>query len=293
MEIREIAAFESVVETGSLSKAAEKLGASQPSISKHIALLEESIGTRLFDRTASGMVLNEAGKSARHPMQKLLSFVSKWEQELDGQSLQSGTRELKLAVSEFVLTMKSFRSWFQSFVRLAEDHWAGKVVIEERPTDADLRAEIEQGGIDLAIAPRWELGACSGNLLVMPAFVSKVCAYAPSGKFADGQVNQLPTIGIARRCSPGFETFLDAFLPDRRDVRILYDSVSSALMAVSLGQGGFLGGDHVLNIENTLIRMTPIRGGAPLEVDAVLRKDNNQLQELLLKLGKTKNEKQI
>lgn len=46
--------FGAVIEEGSLSAAARRLGLSQPTLGRHIDALEQSLGTILFDRTLSG-----------------------------------------------------------------------------------------------------------------------------------------------------------------------------------------------------------------------------------------------
>lgn len=56
-----IQSFASVAEHGSLSAAAHSLGASQPTLSRHIAQLEAVLGVRLFERTRAGMVLTVEG----------------------------------------------------------------------------------------------------------------------------------------------------------------------------------------------------------------------------------------
>jgi DNA-binding transcriptional LysR family regulator len=53
--------FTAVAEHGSLSAAARILGASQPTLSRHIASLEEEIGVQLFDRTSTGLMLTATG----------------------------------------------------------------------------------------------------------------------------------------------------------------------------------------------------------------------------------------
>ncbi len=54
--------FLEVVHSGGLSRAAERLFVSQPSMTKLIQRLEERVGTALFDRSVSPMVLNDAGR---------------------------------------------------------------------------------------------------------------------------------------------------------------------------------------------------------------------------------------
>src|ERR1700677_2680281 len=53
--------FHQVAESGSLTKAAQKLHLSQPAVTKHIKLLEEEFRTPLFVRSANGVKLTKAG----------------------------------------------------------------------------------------------------------------------------------------------------------------------------------------------------------------------------------------
>jgi DNA-binding transcriptional LysR family regulator len=54
LDLRHLAAFQAVIETGSFAHAAEKLGYTQPAISHQIATLEQIVGQRLFDRKSGG-----------------------------------------------------------------------------------------------------------------------------------------------------------------------------------------------------------------------------------------------
>ena len=53
--------FVRAVDLGSFSAAAKNLGISQPAVSQHVRALEESLGTRLFNRTTRRLSLTEAG----------------------------------------------------------------------------------------------------------------------------------------------------------------------------------------------------------------------------------------
>lgn len=53
--------FASVVETGSFSAAARKLGIGQPAVSKTVAMLERRLGTRLLLRSSRGLTPTDAG----------------------------------------------------------------------------------------------------------------------------------------------------------------------------------------------------------------------------------------
>lgn len=58
-----LTAFMAVAETGSFSAAAERLYITQPAISKRIALLEQQLEARLFDRVGRQIKLTEAGNA--------------------------------------------------------------------------------------------------------------------------------------------------------------------------------------------------------------------------------------
>ncbi|EGF93510.1 bacterial regulatory helix-turn-helix protein, lysR family protein [Asticcacaulis biprosthecium C19] len=55
--------FLAVIDTGSLSAAANQVGATQPTLGRHIKALEESLGVPLFLRTVRGLEPNEAALS--------------------------------------------------------------------------------------------------------------------------------------------------------------------------------------------------------------------------------------
>jgi DNA-binding transcriptional LysR family regulator len=55
LRLRDLSVFFTVVEYGSMAKAASKLGVSTPSISEVIAGLEHALGVRLLDRTPKGV----------------------------------------------------------------------------------------------------------------------------------------------------------------------------------------------------------------------------------------------
>lgn len=55
--------FVAVAEHGSLSAAARATDGSQPTLSRHIALLEQEVGARLFERSKAGVALTDKGAS--------------------------------------------------------------------------------------------------------------------------------------------------------------------------------------------------------------------------------------
>ena len=62
MTDKELLYIRTVAEERSVSKAAQKLFITQPSLSQCIQRIESALGTRLFTRTSSGLILTYAGE---------------------------------------------------------------------------------------------------------------------------------------------------------------------------------------------------------------------------------------
>ncbi|MDO4248255.1 MAG: LysR family transcriptional regulator [Neisseria sp.] len=80
-----IKVFLSVAETGSFTAAADRLDMSKPMITRHIALMEEWLNARLFQRTTRQVRLTDAGEQALVFCQKMLALSGEMEQELAAQ----------------------------------------------------------------------------------------------------------------------------------------------------------------------------------------------------------------
>ena len=76
MELKHIEFFLACVETGSLSKTAEKLYTSQPNVSKIIKEFERELGKAVFVRSAKGLRLTDYGKSIYNHAQTVMQNVN-------------------------------------------------------------------------------------------------------------------------------------------------------------------------------------------------------------------------
>ena len=61
MELRDIGYFEEIAEQRNLGRAAERLGLSQPALSKSLRRLEDALQVKLFDRNSKGLELTAEG----------------------------------------------------------------------------------------------------------------------------------------------------------------------------------------------------------------------------------------
>lgn len=81
-----------VYQEGSISKAAQKLFVSQPSLSVMIQRVEEEVGVPLFDRTSKPIRLTEAGREYIKATEEMMHIEKAFENYLQAcQDLQTGT----------------------------------------------------------------------------------------------------------------------------------------------------------------------------------------------------------
>jgi len=83
MDISAYKAFLTVAELGTFSKAADVLFITQPAVSKRIALLEEQLGSKLFDRIGKRVMLNEAGKALLPIAARILEDMKESQRVID------------------------------------------------------------------------------------------------------------------------------------------------------------------------------------------------------------------
>lgn len=72
MDLRRIRHFHVLAETLNVSRAAEKLHIAQPALSVSIQKLESELGTRLFERTSSGVLLTPSGQAVLVEARRML-----------------------------------------------------------------------------------------------------------------------------------------------------------------------------------------------------------------------------
>src|SRR6516165_6729998 len=79
MTLHQLRIFLSVAQSSTLTRASKQLDLAQPSLSKQLAGLEESVGARLFDRTHNRMILTDAGRVLLRHAQSVLREIDEAE----------------------------------------------------------------------------------------------------------------------------------------------------------------------------------------------------------------------
>ena len=99
MDLRSLNTFIQVAESGSFTKAGEKLGYSQPTISVQIKQLETELGVRLFDRIGHTIRLTDKGHDVLRHAQRICLMCQEMELESRGLSEPQGTIRLAMGDS--------------------------------------------------------------------------------------------------------------------------------------------------------------------------------------------------
>ena len=83
MNLEQLRAFVTVAQLGNFTRAAERLHLAQPSLSRQISSLEQSLGAELFHRARAGSTLTVAGESLLPLARRMLADAASVRRELD------------------------------------------------------------------------------------------------------------------------------------------------------------------------------------------------------------------
>jgi DNA-binding transcriptional LysR family regulator len=79
MTLHQLRIFLAVAQSATLTRASKQLGLAQPSLSQQLARLEESVGTKLFDRARNRMELTDAGRVLLRHAQSVVREITEAE----------------------------------------------------------------------------------------------------------------------------------------------------------------------------------------------------------------------
>lgn len=145
MELRVLEYFIMVAKEGNITRAAERLHITQPTLSRQLSDLENELNTQLFIRGKRSIVLTESGQLLMQRAQELVNLVAKTERDLlESNNELIGTISIGCVESEasriLVRWMKAFR-----------DSQACVVFDLVSANGDDLREKLDRGMLDLAI----------------------------------------------------------------------------------------------------------------------------------------------
>lgn len=163
MDTRLFKYFLAIADEGNMTRAAEILHVTQPTLSKQLNKLEEMVGTKLFQRTSRQMILTEAGLALRDRAQVILELTEKTFNDLQ-QNDQEIQGTIKMSVAEsaaFRMIVKTFKQIHQEYPAIQFDIHSGDA--------STVTARLDQGIVDFGLlvgTPNLE----KYNTLKLPAY---------------------------------------------------------------------------------------------------------------------------
>lgn len=144
MDLKNLTALIQVVELGSFTRAAEKLGYSQPAVSSQIRQLEEELGVPLFDRINHTITLTSQGKEVLDAAYEICARLAKLKDEVIMDPQIRG--KLRVAMSD------SMCSWLleRQYSALREEYPAVQLQIITTNTNEEMLRLLDQNEVDLA-----------------------------------------------------------------------------------------------------------------------------------------------
>lgn len=249
LQLRHLRELVSITTTPSISRAARRLGISQPALSRQLRALEHAVGLSLFDRSARGVTLTPAGVSLAGDTPALLAAaerlvreVQRIKRSLEGRCM-IGT--VATAAASALLT--------RVMARCAELFPNLEVVVNEIPS-AEQRPALVSATIDLglALALPTARGGVDERIAVEHLFDDPLeCALLqPDHPLARSEVIQarqladVPFLFMDRAYQPEFYDRVFAALAElglRPGIEATYDALHTAWALVAQGKGWTLG----------------------------------------------------
>lgn len=177
MTLRQLRYFVAIARAGSISRAAELLHITQPSLSQHMAALEEELGVALLKRHARGVSLTPAGQRLFDRGCAILGQLDRLPGEVAvAQDLPRG--EVRLGMDSSIAALVVVPLY-----RAIEARFPEVRVLVQTGLSHQMRQLVETRSVDLALMPNaFELP----SLLSEPVYEERFCLFGAPGSFEAG-----------------------------------------------------------------------------------------------------------
>lgn len=193
MELLQLRYFQTVAQYEHMTKAANALYISQPSLSATIAKLEEELGAQLFSRQGRSIVLNKYGRVFLRHVNAVFQQLDDAKAEL-ADLRRAAPQQIRIASTTTLL----FKDWFLPCLQMHPDlHLRQKISTAE-----EIERELLSGAVDFAILlgelPSDRLESCllwqdRAILMVPPSHPLASAGTASLAAFKDA-----PFIGVSK-----------------------------------------------------------------------------------------------
>ena len=179
MDERRLRYFLTVVDEGSVTRAAERLHVAQPSLSQALRVFERELGVQLFHRVGRGLRLSAAGEAFVGPARQIVRAIDEARNVISGVvELREGTLEIAALATLAVDPMATLIGRFR-------DRYPGVQVRVLEPESADgVRALVREGACELGAA---HLPLAGGELTSHPLGEQELLFVLPPGVDAQAE----------------------------------------------------------------------------------------------------------
>ena len=144
MELRVLNYFLMVSQEENITKAAQLLHVTQPTLSRQLMQLEDELGVKLFERSNHSIVLTSDGLLLKRRAQEIASLAEKTKRELTTEKELSG--EIEIGSGEF----KSFSLLADVIAAFSEKHPGVRFHLNSGNADT-IKERLENGGLDIGL----------------------------------------------------------------------------------------------------------------------------------------------
>jgi len=199
-ELYQLRYFLAVVETGSFTKASQRVRVSQPTLSSGIQKLEAALGVDLFDRTGRRVFLTSAGTRFVERARAILSEV----QRAQAEAAEAPAKDVLRLGMLTTIAVRRFEALTRDFLR---SH-PGVVIELFEGTERELKNRLDAEQLDLALTLHRGEQRGHSEVLYEEGYSLAIAAHHPLAKKPAIHVTELadePTI-VRTRCELLSET---------------------------------------------------------------------------------------
>jgi DNA-binding transcriptional LysR family regulator len=170
LKLRDLHTLQIVSEVGSMAKASQQLGLSQPAISKAIGEMEQALGTRLLDRSSVGVELTASGSLLVDRARLIFDEVRQGVKEIEYLS-DPARGEVRIGVTEPNASMLA-----RVIARLSQRYPNISYQVEVSDTTSMMRF-LRERTLDVALT-RWSHGNAADDLRAETLFKTELAVMA-------------------------------------------------------------------------------------------------------------------
>lgn len=280
IDLRHLRYFASVVDEGSFSRAAERFGITQPSLSRQVADLEYHVGTALLERSARGVTATDTGRVLRAAAARVLAAV-----DAMVAAARAARRGLAGRCVIGTVNTATSRRVIMEAIRECAARWPDVEILLEDQATPRQPVLLRESRIDLGIGYVYtglieDPSIATERLLddvIDCALVAEGHRLAGRGRLRASDLADEPLLFISRGFHAGFhDLVMDALgrLGLTPVVEATYDSLHHILLVAAEGRGWALGAASLRAAPPHGLVALPVEGLAiPWGLDLLWRRD--------------------